>query len=916
MAAIKNAWHTMDTDQIAVRLETDSVKGLARKQAYNRAKKLNIRQPDARHPLFLPSKRPWYRYLGKMLLDPIMILTLLVAAIVFFFEQYALGGMIIFVMLCNAVCCAIAYSKAIHVQNTLQLYSNPMVKVIRGGKLYTTDARNIVPGDLVVLARGDICPADVRLEKGSALQVTQYKLGVVNHRREMLRESARKNGDRTYLPDEQVFHPNCENIVYAGSVIEHGFARGIAVETGRYTYVGAVNGTVPGSERESDPDSLVRIRRYFSRFSVFQAILLIPLTIIMTVTMRDDLSFEACFLTALALCCTAIAEHILALARIMRATGIDSAASQTENASLAVIKNSLAADRLCEMTDLLLFDSAAISDGKYHLESVYAGGSIYNRQELTNQDIYLLAADLYLYRTVPRPPEKSDRDAFDVGLAAPIDAMINHVGVDTDAIDLTRCSSYLSVDKDSCTVHNRMKQGDYEVIVSQNEQLLRNCTRVLSGDQVKQFDDSEHIGLRTLCRIYRESGYRILIIATRQDSEVTLKGVMAFAHRPGYHFEECCNDLIQSGVRVSAFMPDTQESMKILTDSGLVREESTDVLHAQRAESEELDLFVAYGSYRAYLGFTKQQIAELIEKLRERGNSVASFCVDYDMQELHEMTDLRMTCDSMEYRSDKVAESLYEKMPVDGKPFSARASQQTRRTSEVILRRASERGGGLHGVLTGRKYALAIHHNLANMMTYLITVQLFRVMLVVLPAIFGMYTLSAVALMISGLVIDVVAVILFAFAVPSQEAVSSPYPIMRRLEKPIAYNTANVISACVSALALWFGFVLLQISGALSSDACTGLSFVATALLQATVFAITLHEYSAKEKKGRIKPMYFVVIGGYLMLIALCILLPGLNTLIGTTEVPKIWLFITPFASLVYFGMYHLLSAKGLNLHK
>ena len=110
--ALKNAWHTMETEQIVERLESDAAAGLTRKQARSRAAKLNIRQPEARQPLFLPAKKPLSRYLAKMLLDPIMILTLLVAIIVFFFEQYALGGSIIFIMLCNAVFCAFAYAKA------------------------------------------------------------------------------------------------------------------------------------------------------------------------------------------------------------------------------------------------------------------------------------------------------------------------------------------------------------------------------------------------------------------------------------------------------------------------------------------------------------------------------------------------------------------------------------------------------------------------------------------------------------------------------------------------------------------------------------------------------------------------------------------------------------------------------------
>ncbi len=913
--ATGKSWHILNTDQIAAKLETNAVTGLTRKQAVSRAKKIRIRQPDAAKPLFLPPERPFYRFVGKMLLDPILLLTLLVAVIAFFFGHHALGAATVAIIACHIICCAFAGAKAADVWKTLQLYSNPMVKVIRGGKLYTTDARNIVPGDLVILTEGDICPADVRLEKGSQARVLQY-LFKADQKELYTRVSVIKSGDRIYLSEQEVHNPDCDNIIYAGSVIEEGFAKGIVVETGLHTYIGAVNGTVPGTEDESESDSIQFIRRYFMRFSTFQAVLLVPLTIIMTVTMRQTLTFAECFLTALALCCTVIAEHLVYLASIVRATGIDAAATKKENAAVAIIKNSKASDSLCEMTDLLLLDSAAVCDGKYHLESVYAGGSIYNKQELLNQDVSRLAKDLYLYRTAPSAPERMGRDAFDAGLSAPIDALIKHVGVDTEALELTRLTSRISYSADTCEVYNRLKQGEYRVLLSCNVQILEYCTHMACGDHAKDFDDSEYVALSTLCRIYSESGYRILLVANQIDEAVTLMGVLAFGTRPGYGFHNCCEELINSGVRVSVFMPDNAQTMKILTDSELVRDELNDVLTASKAEQEGLALHVAYGSYRAYLGFSYEQISDLIDRLQSRGNRVASYCVDNQAQPLHEKSDLSITCDAIEYRSAKVAESLYDKMPLDGRPFSARASQNTRRTSDIVLRRAGNQGGGLHGILTGRKAAFAINHNLANMMTYLITVQFFRTVLVALPAVFGTYTLSTFALLILGLVMDVAAVMLFAFATPDQAAISAPYPILRRLEKPVAYNTANIASACVSAVVLWLGIALLQVFDVIDSTQCAGIGFIAAYLLQMTVFTVTLAEYTAKNKRGKPSPVLIGALIASLLLLVVCIIIPGFNSLTGCVGIAPISLLITPLAALIYFSLYQILSARGLNLHR
>ena len=109
--------------------------------------------------------------------------------------------------------------------------------------------------------------------------------------------------------------------------------------------------------------------------------------------------------------------------------------------------------------------------------------------------------------------------------------------------------------------------------------------------------------------------------------------------------------------------------------------------------------------------------------------------------------------------------------------------------------------------------------------------------------------------------------------------------------------------------------VVLQIFDVLNPSVCAGLCFVSTALLQGTVFAVTLYEYSTK-KKGRIAPFHLVMLGGYLIVLAICTFVPGLNTLTGTANIPALSLLLTPIAALVYYVMYRILSAKGLNLHK
>ena len=236
----------------------------------------------------------------------------------------------------------------------------------------------------------------------------------------------------------------------------------------------------------------------------------------------------------------------------------------------------------------------------------------------------------------------------------------------------------------------------------------------------------------------------------------------------------------------------------------------------------------------------------------------------------------------------------------------------------MILRRASAKGGGLHGILTGRASAFAINHNLANLITYLLTVQVFRTVLIAVPALFATPTLKPMSILMCGLMLDPIFALLFSLTTPDKSAIGSSYPIMRRLEKPLAYNTANIVSAAVSALVLWLGIAVLQVTNVFTTPAqCMGFAFVSTFLLQGAVFLITKREYARNDSKsGKGAKIKLLATVGYIIILAACICLPGLDGLTAGNGLNALGLILSPLASLVYYLLYRILTASGLNLHK
>ena len=148
---------------------------------------------------------------------------------------------------------------------------------------------------------------------------------------------------------------------------------------------------------------------------------------------------------------------------------------------------------------------------------------------------------------------------------------------------------------------------------------------------------------------------------------------------------------------------------------------------------------------------------------------------------------------------------------------------------------------------------------------------------------------------------------------PFAKALSCSYPILRRLEKPIAYNAANIISASVGALLLWLAFAVLLVFGIVDAGQSSGIGFVATYLIQGLVFLMTLREYSVLTRRRTW--ILNAVSFAYVILLCACALLPATGELTGAGALSPVSILLAPAAAVVYWITYRILSARGLNLH-
>ena len=134
--------------------------------------------------------------------------------------------------------------RAERAMEALRRMAAPAAKVIREGRERTVPAREVVPGDVVLLGAGDRVPADLRLTEAINLRVNEAAL---------TGESVPVSKSTGALDEPDLAVGDRVNLAYSGTDVAYGRGRGFVVGTGLGTEFGRVTGMLAGVEKQPTP---------------------------------------------------------------------------------------------------------------------------------------------------------------------------------------------------------------------------------------------------------------------------------------------------------------------------------------------------------------------------------------------------------------------------------------------------------------------------------------------------------------------------------------------------------------------------------------------------------------------------------------------------------------------------------------
>ena len=287
--------------------------------------------------------------------SPLIYVLLIAAAVTFLLGERIDTGVILAVVILNAL---IGYTQEFKAEESVLALKRmvvPRARVIREGKEKEIDSADLVPGDIVLLASGAKVPADIRLTQVLELKTDESML---------TGESLPAEKVTVPIQEEHLPPGDQRNIAFMGTVVVSGRGRGVVVATGQHSMLGSI-------AREMRETTVVQapLQEKFHRFSKrIGYVVLAASTVLFAIGLLIGETPKDMFMTAVAAAVATIPEGLPAVLTIALAVGVRAMARRN-----AIIRKLPAVETLGSTTVICSDKTGTLTKNEMTVKVVYDG---------------------------------------------------------------------------------------------------------------------------------------------------------------------------------------------------------------------------------------------------------------------------------------------------------------------------------------------------------------------------------------------------------------------------------------------------------------------------------------------------------------------------------------------------------------
>jgi Ca2+-transporting ATPase len=525
------------------------------------------------------------------------------AALSFIIGEAVDGGLILAIVVLNALFGIYQEAKAEESIAALKKMSVAKVRVLRDGIEQEITSNLIVPGDICIVEEGVKIPADAVIVESINLEINEAVL----------------TGESLPVIKKE------DEEVYSGTIVSKGRGTIRVTKTGMQTKFGQIAHNLSTIEDTETPlqKKLEELTRTIGIVGIVSAIVVFIVSIL-----RGEAYFPT-FLLSISLAVAVVPEGLPAVMTITLAIGVNEMSKKR-----SIVRKLSAIEALGSITLIATDKTGTLTTNKMKVKEVFVDDKLYSNElpHSENHPYSLLLKNGVVCSTASLV-YKHDHGTYDV-LGDPTEGALLYLAQDT-GMDIKTLRTELPIldeqpfdsvtKRMSVMVQNTREQMQFSK--GAPESILDMCDRVQKGMQTHQLTMEERKKIEQHMEKWAAKGLRVLAFAYRPSvksidiKENIFLGMVAIHDAPRPEVREAVQKANEAGIRVVMITGDNEKTAEAIGVTAGIVKEGDDILTGKQLEEysddELMKVLPKTSIFARTSPFHKHRIVSLFQKMGE-----------------------------------------------------------------------------------------------------------------------------------------------------------------------------------------------------------------------------------------------------------------------------------------------------------
>ncbi|MBX4210711.1 cation-transporting P-type ATPase [Candidatus Parcubacteria bacterium] len=623
-------WYTLGVPETFAKLNSRDY-GLSSEEAHRRSTILGLnRLPEQKTTsivtIFL-----------RQFQSPLIYILVLAAIVELVLGQRVDAGIIISILVINALVGALQEGKAEKTFTALSRFTKTDARVTRSGKETLVDDTELVPGDIIYVQEGDKIPADARILRSNNFASDQSAL--TGESEAVIKDSAPLTGANITIADQT-------NMIFKGTLAVSGNARALVTETGTQTVIGKI------STELKTIDSEVPLKKSIRDLSRVLSLAIVTLCILVfALGLLYGRGITEMFLSSVAIAVSLIPEGLPIVLTLILATGVYRMSRQN-----ALVKKLQAVEALGQAEVIAVDKTGTITKNELTVGEVFIDGkefivsgsgydpvgqvsvndapvdSVNHPELLLAGKVASLCANAHVSYAASEKVWKVSGDPTEAALLV----FGEKIGFRKDVLDeespLIFDVPFDTKNKYHLSVHT-VNERNFMTVVGAPESVMALSKHYWTKDGVVKMTQKEYWKIEAAIKRMSQKGYRILAFSINENAaretqkklpDLTFIGLFGMKDVLREGVRESIQMAKDNGIRVVMITGDHKQTAEtIAKDAGIFREGDMILSGSEIEAMSDDELIKILPSVSVFARVSPEHKLKIIESYKKRGEIIA-----------------------------------------------------------------------------------------------------------------------------------------------------------------------------------------------------------------------------------------------------------------------------------------------------